>query len=180
MPAKRHRSEATCAVLAGAIAAVLLAGCGGSGDGHAAEISLKPVPTLHTSPLAKPAFLKQATALCVRVREESMADYRDYFRRHGVKLTARNLRSSAAANAAGLYATVVIPTYRREVEGISALGAPRGDTQRVTAILNAIEQGIETGEREPLSYFFKGTVGKNPLHPAYLLAAAYGLGPCAL
>jgi hypothetical protein len=161
--------------LAGALAAGLLAGgCGGGGSSEAAKTTaapLRPIVSLRRSPHSKAAFVRRAVARCEAVRRRGVAEYERYMERNNLRFT----RSDVVPHAAELFETVTAGIYERSVRDIRSLGAPQRDEQRLIAILNAIQHGIEAGRKDPASYFF----GKSPFEPAYKLARPYGLGPCA-
>jgi hypothetical protein len=168
MARRRPWREAACTAL---LAALLSAGCGGSGGDQAVGATLAPITSLRTSSLPKAEFLKRAVAHCNLVRRQAVRKYFGYLHSHGLKFS----RAAIASNAQVLFDQITAPTYELEVQGIRALGAPRGDERRVLAILNAIQHGIEVGREKPLGYFY----GESPFRPAYVLAGPYGLGPCA-
>jgi hypothetical protein len=158
-------------VLVGVIAIALLhSGCGGGRQ--AGEITVKPIPTVHSSSLTKAEFLKRADAICFEARRRAQMEFMRYLRRTGLAIS----RGAITKHAAEIYSAFNAPYYERQIEGIRALGAPKGDARRVTAILNAIKQGIAAGKSDPAGYL---TGGQDPFGRAYGLATAYGLTRCA-
>jgi hypothetical protein len=139
---------------------VLANGCGGSSD--AIEIQ--------TGALSKAEFIEKADAVCVKGQERGARDLASYMSKNNITLTG----PLPDAVAAGLFGSVVEPTYRQEITEISELGAPDKDAEKVGAMLEAIEAGLAKALRDPA-----GAISRNELVPnAGELARAYGLTEC--
>jgi hypothetical protein len=78
------------------------------------------------------------------------------------------------AKAQDVIRSVFEPVYELQIEKISKLGAPRGDRSEVTAILTAIQEGIERAKQEPLQFIRHAS----SFDHASRLATAYGLSAC--
>lgn len=149
------------AVLAFAVAPTTLAsGCGGSSD----------TVEVQTGLLSKAEFIKKADAVCLKGQERGARDLASYMSKNHITLTG----PLPDAVAAGLFGSVIEPTYQREITEISELGAPNKDAKQVAAMLEAIEAGLTKGQRDPA-----GAISRNELVPsAGELARAYGLTEC--
>lgn len=134
-------------VVATAIAAIV-AGCGGGGD---------EATTVTTSSLSKPAFVKEAEAVCEKARGKIIA--------------------SSQTLPEGISSTIV-PALEGMVGEIRELGAPSGDEREVEAFLETMQQESEalTEKQASISSFpeveeeFKTSGG---------LAQKYGMPKCA-
>ena len=152
------------AVLAGALAVVLTAaGCGG---GSGSELS--------TSSISKAAFIKKLDAICAKGNEAAEANFNAYAKKTNFTPAEINKQMSDA-EAAELAKTVLLPAVKQEVTQIRKLSVPSGDQDRIEAMLEAIEEGIETTERIPKVVLEEISVG---FGVANRLAKEYGLQVC--
>ena len=60
-----------------------------------------------------------------------------------------NLTKVSKAEQEKIVTTVMVPSVSREVKELRALGIPDGDEERVDAMITALEEGVETAERDP-------------------------------
>lgn len=104
------------------------------GETSGSERSSAPVTT---SSLNKPAFVKNANAICRRERARLLPEMNAYLKKQGSDGTA------SGAFLADMFRAVFIPSIEREMEAIRGLGAPAGDRQEVEAILVAQEAAVE-------------------------------------
>lgn len=153
-------------VLAAIIAAALVAGGCGSSDSQTGSGEI----TVETGSLSKAEFIKQADAICKTAHERVLDGYAEFIQRNDVPASGPGLEEKAAE----LMDSVVIPAYADEVDEISSLGAPRGDEQKVSAILEAVQRDLAKGEQQPLY----ATNGTGFLGKASDLAEAYGFSVC--
>lgn len=112
------------AIIVLSVVAAAIAGCGGSGDSN----------TVTTSSLSKAEFTKKANALCEEARQEALA----------YRLPAGEEESPEAVTT-----TVhkgILPPIQRVMEEVRELGAPKGDEEKVEAILVGNEEAIEKAE----------------------------------
>lgn len=154
-----------------AAAALLLAGCGGS-SGQTSAAAPPPIPLVRASALSKAQFLKRADAVCTEGAKRLELEFRQYLR--SIKFVPS--RSEILRHAGQFFDRFQGPSNERQLAGIRALGAPRGDERKVTAILNAMQDAIAAARRDPAAYFYGG----DPFGHAYKLAALYGLRNCAV
>ena len=152
------------AVLAGALAVVLTsAGCGG---GSGSELS--------TSSISKAAFIKKLDAICAKGNKAAEDNFAAYAKKTNFTPAEINKQMSDA-EAAELAKTVLLPAVKQEVAQIRKLSVPSGDQDRIEAMLEAIEEGIETTERIPKVVLEEISVG---FGVANRLAKEYGLQVC--
>ncbi len=143
------------------VAAILASGCGGGGS-DTIEIQ--------TGSLSKAEFIEKADAVCTKGQERGGRELSSYMSKNHITLTG----PLPSAVAAGLFGSVIEPTYQQEITEISELGAPNKDAKKVAAMLGAIEAGLAKGQRDPA-----GAISRNELVPAAgELARAYGLTAC--
>jgi hypothetical protein len=151
------------AVLAGTVvAALIVAGCGGGGG------------ELSTSSISKAAFIKKLDAICAKGNETAEANFDTYAKRTNFTPAEINKKMSEA-EAAELAETVLLPAIKQEVAQIRQLSVPSGDQDRIEAMVDAIEEGIETTERIPKVVLEEIPVG---FGVANRLAKEYGLQVC--
>jgi hypothetical protein len=133
--------------------ALLLAGCGGGGGS--------------TATLSKAEFIKQADAICKKAQQAESKKLREYVREHPEILTIQpEIKKDR------LVLALASPLVQREAGRLGALPAPKGEEEKVAAIVAAIEEGVKKAEEDPLS-----TVRGTYLQ-ASKLSTEYGLRQC--
>jgi len=125
-------SKRLIALIFGALAVGLIAGCGSSGsdNGGGAEIS--------TNSLTKAEFIKQADAICLKRGKQLFGEL--------IALNNENkgVTDSEAGKVLDEFAkTTVVPGFQSEADEIAALGAPEGEVDDVEAMLSDFEEGIK-------------------------------------
>lgn len=124
------------AVVAAAICALIVLGCGGSSssDGQAVESD----------------FVKQANAVCAEAEKEVQGEVATYLKSNGIKeIGEGESPGEAKARQIEVVEEFGIPTLRKQQTEIEALGLPREDGAQVKAYLAALKEEIEEGERKP-------------------------------
>jgi len=154
------RGKSLGAVLIGVLVVALSVGCGGDGDSDATADSQTP----------RPLFLKKGNAICLQNVEEVKKDYSKFIEGHGGPKAAFDDPESVTE----YVDTVVIPNKEQLIEDLRALGAPSGDEDRVDAILDAYEEGIEVAEEDPQ----RAGVGQGVFWYAADLSKKYELKNC--
>jgi hypothetical protein len=150
-------------MLAGMLLAVsVLTGCGGGGS------------ELSTSSISKAAFIKQVDAICAKGNKEVEDNFTAYAKKTNFS-PAKLGDKVSDAEAAELANTVLLPAVRKEATEIRALSVPNGDQDRIEAMLDAIDEAIETTEKIPEVVLEKTSVG---FGVASRLAQEYGLTVC--
>lgn len=113
-------------------AALLVAGCGGDDDSGSSASSI-----------SKEEFIAKADAICKkgtgRMQTALLAALKDQ----------RNITKVSTVEQEKIVTTVMVPSVSREVKELRALGIPDGDEERVDAMIKALEEGVETAERNP-------------------------------
>jgi hypothetical protein len=166
---RRKLAGATLVLLAMILA---LAGCGSSsGSTESTETAETAETTETTSSLTKAAFVKKGNAICAKSEEEVAAGVEKLAKENNA-LEKKPLSAKQMEAVAG---EVLVPTVRKQLNEIRALGIPSGDEQEVEAIFAAVEEGIEKTEEDP-SAFAEG--GSGPFVKANKLAREYGLTVC--
>jgi hypothetical protein len=153
-------SKRLLAMLSGVVAiAVIAAGCGSSsGDSSSAS-------------LTKAEFLKQGNAICAKGNDEIEARFEAFGKEHHLS-QSKQLTEAELAEASE---TILIPTVRKQVDGIRALGAPSGEEQEVEKVLDAADEALEKAEENPK---LLAAQNAGPFARANKLAREYGLVKC--
>lgn len=150
-------------LLAAVLAALLLtAGCGSSGSSTTSADEI----TVETGSLSKAAFIKRADAACQAARKQFDREYAIFLKEKFGKGANEN------ALQAELVDTILIPSYSKDVEEISALGAPSGDEQQVGSFLKALQKRLEELHEKP------SELSNEMFAEPAKLATAYGLDGC--
>jgi hypothetical protein len=150
-------------VLAAALAAVLIAGgCGGSDSASGGEV------TVQTGSLSKAEFIKRADAICAAARSQFTREYTAFLRRE----LPKSSNSDQSALQSELVDAILIPNFGKDVDEISALGAPKGDEAAVVSFLNALQQRLDELGEKP------SELNNEMFVKPAKLAKAYGLTGC--
>jgi hypothetical protein len=150
-------------MIVAAVAAILLAaGCGGGGGGNEQV-------TVHAGSLSKGEFIKRADSICAATRSRFTREYTAFLK--------PRLKNSSQVDQSALQSevvkSVVIPIFTKDIDEISALGAPKGEEQKVSTFLNALQQRLDELNEQPSE--LSGTIFAKPAK----LAQASGLSGCA-
>jgi hypothetical protein len=114
------------------IVALSAAGCGGGSDASSTANSI-----------SKAAFIKKADAVCKRGNRRMEAVFAHLL------VQNKKIKRPSKSDQEALVGTVLVPNIKREIREIRAFGAPSGDDDKVNGFLEALEEGIETAERNP-------------------------------
>jgi hypothetical protein len=141
------------ALIFGALAVGLIAGCGSGGSGDS------------TSSLTKAEFIKKANAVCTKHHKQIVAEFEALVKKTGVPEG-----SEAPAALAAFAEAVIFPSIKSEAEEFRAIGTPSGAEAEVEAISASFEKGVKEAEKDPKT-------GKRPpeLEKANKLAEEFGL-----
>jgi hypothetical protein len=123
----------TIALAVALAAAALVAGCGGGDDSGGTA----------TGSISKAAFIKKVDAVCQRGTERMQRAILGFLKQH------KDVKRPNKAQSEKLVGTAIVPSVKTEIEELKALGAPEGDEERVSAIVGALEEGLETAEGNP-------------------------------
>jgi hypothetical protein len=151
-------SKRIIAMLAGALAIAIVAGCGGGSDSSSSSSSL-----------TKAQFIKQADAICEKGDKETNKEVEAFVEENNVDTNKPTTKQQEE-----VITEVVAPNVQGQAEQISELGAPSGDEKKIEAMVDAVEEGVEEIESDPKTLI----EGKNPLGKGSKLAKEYGLKSC--
>jgi hypothetical protein len=153
-------------LLLGLLAATLIvAGCGGAnGEGSA--------------PISRSAFVEKGSAICVATRQGIRSDFETFTKGEGGREIARAEKANELTPeeaAAQVGEEIIVPAMRQELEEFRALGVPPGDDEKVTALLKALQEGVEKAEKHPER---AATDGTEAFGKSREVADDYGLEGC--
>jgi hypothetical protein len=152
-------TRAFCAMIA-VVVAILVAGCGGGDDDSV---------NVETGSLSKAEFIRRADVICQNARTHFTKEYRLFV---GSKVSNFSKANEKRFQQEAVD-TVVIPNFEKDVDEISALGAPEKDKQAVAGFLIALQQRLDKLHEKPSE--LSNDVFDRPAK----LARAYGLTGCA-
>jgi hypothetical protein len=140
-----------------ALVAGLVAGCGGSGGDSSAT------DTAPVSPLSKQDFIQSADQICA---ERDKLVYQQVGRAAAGQLSGAKL--------ARFVNGTLIPHAQLAIDRLRTLPPPPGDDEKVTAFLDAAQQGVDRLGKDPTLI-----EGDRAFARSERLARAYGLKTCA-
>jgi hypothetical protein len=117
--------------------------------------------------LSKAEFLKRGNAICKRGNDE--------INRAAQKIFPNSHAQPSQADEKKFATNTLIPSVQSQIDGIKALGAPKGDESKVKAIINSAQAALDKGKKNPL------LLVSNKQHPfakTNQMARAYGLTVC--
>jgi hypothetical protein len=117
-------------VAAAMIVALVLVGCGGGDSSSGSSIS-------------KEEFIAKADAICKKGTERLQAAIGKVLKNQP------NITKVTKGEQEKIVTTEMVPSVSREVMELRALGVPDGDDEKVDAMITALEEGVETAERDP-------------------------------
>lgn len=143
-----------------AVLAVLAvaSGCGGGGSSGSSSDSTS-LTDVTNVPL-KATFIKQGDAICTKGRKEVQAKFAAFLKKEGLKGIGPGGGESPAeikAHEVELVETIGIPALDKQLKELKALGAPKGEEEKVEEYFEAAEEALEKGEAEPQLLFSKVT-----------------------
>jgi hypothetical protein len=151
-------NKAFLAAIAALVAlAAIVAGCGNGGD-----------TTEETVTLTKTEFIKQGDAICKQGNDASEKEAEEFAEENDFDLEKASKEQLEEA-----VGEVLVPNLEQQVEELDALGAPKGDEDKVEAIIASLEEATGEIEDDP-GIVFKGDVLKKPSK----LADEYGFKVC--
>jgi hypothetical protein len=150
-----RRSQKGAAALAATLGlGLVLAACGGSSD---------------DSSLTKAEFVKQGNAVCKKGNQQINKVGKQVFGTNG------NHKNPTQAEQTKFATDTLIPKVQTEIDGIEALGAPKGDQAQVKAIVDSAQTALDKSKADP-TILIEGK--SDPFAKANKLANAYGLTEC--
>ena len=154
-PLEQRRTALFVAILMVGLAA---AGCGSSSNNSS---------TSTTAALTKPQFLKQGNAICKKGNQQINAAAQ--------KLFGKKNKQPSKTDATKFATDTLIPSIQSSINGLKALGAPKGDEAKVNAIVTSAQAALDKFKKDP------ALVASNTAHPfkqSNKLARDYGLKVC--
>jgi hypothetical protein len=140
--------------------ALIVAGCGGGSSS-----------TASTSALSKAEFVKQGNAICAKGNEEIEEGFEKFVKENNIKPNKKPTKAQQTEAAE----EILLPTVRKQVEGIRALGLPSEGEEEADNVLKAAEKGLEEAEEDPSS---AATENGKQFAEANKLAREFGLTKC--
>jgi hypothetical protein len=137
--------------------AAIVAGCGSGGD-----------TTDETVTLTKTEFIKQGDAICKEGNDTSEKEAEEFAEENDFELEKASKEQLEEA-----VGEVLVPNLEQQIEELDALGAPKGDEDKVEAIIASLEDATGEIEDDP-GIVFQGDVLKKPSK----LADEYGFKVC--
>jgi hypothetical protein len=147
------KSILVLAVLAPA-AFMLVTGCGG-GD----------------ATITKAELIKQGDAICEKADNMQYEESIAYEKNHAKSFSGL----SGAAIQEKLMVAVGLPSFLTEAKELEALGSPKGDEEKVKAIIVGIEEAVKKADKDPKSV----EASSSPFNEPDNLAREYGFKACA-
>ena len=151
-------SKGLIGTLAGVVAiAVIAAGCGSSSSDTS------------TAEMTKAEFISQADAICRKGNAEIQTEFEALAAKNGLKKNEEPDKAMLVE----LSETVLTPNVKNQSEELAELGVPSSDEGEISAMLDALDEGIEEAEEDP-----EALIDGDPFGPANKLAKEYGLKAC--
>jgi len=145
-----------------AIVAIAIVGCGESDDSGV---------TVETGALAKSQFIKQADKICEKelaIFERKIAAF--------LKENEGEPPQDSPKRAADALEAIIAPSFERQIEEVSDLGAPEGDEEQISSILISMQEALDRGRSDPLKF----VNSKDPFASARKQAKEYGFQTCGV
>ncbi len=138
------------------VIALLIAGCGSSGDSGTASIS-------------KAEFVKAADATCEEAAKRIQADYAVFLKEH------EKVTNPTKAEYEDLVDQVFVSNVEEEIAELRALGVPDGGGEKVEDFIDARQESIQIAEENPKMLL---TEGEKVTAKSAQIAQEYGLKSC--
>jgi hypothetical protein len=140
--------------------AVVAAGCGGGSDS-----------TESTSSVSKAEFVNKGNAICL----EGEKEVEDGIEKFAEERNFSESNPPSEKEVEEIAENLLVPSVRKQLTELQALGIPSGDDEQVEAIFAAVEKALKETEEDP-SVLAKDGVG--PFKTANKLSREYGLTAC--
>ena len=96
-------------------------------------------------PLTADEFAKQGNAICAKGNKEIEANFEEFAKKHNLSEKSQ----PTEAELSEFSEEILVPTVRKQLSEIRALGIPSGDEGEVEGILSAVEEALEEAEKNP-------------------------------
>jgi ABC-type Fe3+-hydroxamate transport system substrate-binding protein len=140
--------------------ALAVAGCGSSSSSSSSSKSTS------TPAITKAEFLKKGNAICKNGNKEINKAAKTVFAK-GKKPSHAEMMNFATGT--------IIPSVQRQISGVKALGAPKGDEAKVKAIVTTAQAALDKGKKDPAILVSNK---RDPFAKSNKLTKAYGLKAC--
>lgn len=148
------------AILAGiAVLAMVAGGCGGDEEAGG------------ETTVTKAQFIKQADALCVKANKRFGREFKAFAKENQQKQPGKSVRAEGIEVGEEIF----VPNAESRAEALAELPPPSGEEDRIAAILEAIEEGVEKAEENPASLYSRTNY---PFARANQLQQDYGFRFC--
>jgi hypothetical protein len=144
------------------LACLLLAGCGSGGSTTTTESSTS---------ISKSEFVAKGNAVCAAGDRTQEAKVEAFLRAQGLKANEEPTKAQLVE----VTEAVFVPSVQNQIDGLTALGAPSGEEQRVNSALTGAQEAIDKIRANPQMAFAK----EPPFHAAAQELHALGLTKCA-
>jgi hypothetical protein len=163
--------------LIAALSASLVAGCGGSDATAGSSNADSTNPSAETEgPLTQAEFIKQGDALCEKADKETY----NRARRYRVAYAKELEKLGPVPAEEKLIRLIVLPNVVKEVEGLEALGAPKGDEKQIESFLAGIEGAVKKAQKNPYAIEGEPGYGPNPFQGIDVRLREYGFNVCRI
>lgn len=144
------------------VAALLVAGCGGSSDSTA------------SSPVTKAEFIRKADLICGRADLEQPHEFEAFTAKYERELE----RMLPVRYDVTLTRDLTLPSVKKQIKEIESLRVPEGEAKKVGAIIAGFKAAVKRGEQNP--YFVQrwDLPARDPFARANRIAARYGFYDC--
>lgn len=121
-----------------------------------------------TPKLTKAEFLAKGNAICKKGNDQINAAANKAFPKSKGKPSRTQMIKFAT--------DTLIPSVQSQINGVKALGAPKGDEAKVNAIITTAQAALDRGKKDPAVFISNKS---DPFAAANKLGKAYGLTVCA-
>ena len=123
--------------------------------------------TSTTPKLTKAEFLAKGNAICKKGNEQiNLAANKAFPKSKGKPSQAQLIKFATSR---------IIPSVQSQINGVKALGAPKGDEAKVSAIITTAQAALDRGKQDPALLL---SSKRDPFAKSNKLAKAYGLTVC--
>jgi hypothetical protein len=144
-----------------ALACLLMAGCGSGGS----------TATESTTSISKSEFVAKGNAVCAAGDRAQEAKVEAFLKAQGLKANEEPTKTQLIE----VTEAVFVPSVQKQIDGLTAIGAPNGEEQRVNSALKGAQEAINEVKANPQLAFAK----EPPFHAVAQDLHALGLTKCA-
>lgn len=155
------------------VVGVVVGGCGGSDERTSATAGSDSSLAENRGPLTKEEFILAGDAICRRADRVQYREAQKYRIDHAKELD--KLEPIPAEEK--LIRVIVLPGLLKIAKELRALEAPKGEEEKVNAVITELEAGVTKARKNP--YGIELEVGyENPLDKYIEVARDYGFNDC--